>query len=149
LGLSGRLLSNARGTAFRNSATIEKERKELAWTRPPDPEVAARQHRKLVSLLEAAGHKPISFPWMIERVIPVPLPYWTGPEEVLHLMWFMSLLDTNLAVVYRRLLPVPLFELLVERGVELVDVPERNTCRSVAMCLPWPRDNSSWWQVTR
>jgi N-dimethylarginine dimethylaminohydrolase len=61
---------------------------------------------------------------MIERVIPVPLPYWTGPEEVLHLMSFMSLLDTNLAVVYRRLLPVPLFELLVQRGAELVDVPE-------------------------
>ena len=57
-------------------------------------------------------------------VIPVPLPYWTGPEDVLHLMSFISLLDTNLAVVYRRLLPVPLFELLTERAVALVDVPE-------------------------
>jgi N-dimethylarginine dimethylaminohydrolase len=34
------------------------------------------------------------------------------------------LLDADLAVVYRRLLPVPLYELLVERGVTLVDVPE-------------------------
>ena len=205
--------------AFRNSATIDKEWKELAWTRRPDPEIAAQEHRKLVSLLEAAGaqtnflpmddrtgmdslyvHDPVLITdagavilqtgkiarrgegpamqdaleswgvpilgvveggatgeagdmiWLDSRtllvgrgfrtnqpgiewlsalldslgvtVIPVPLPYWTGPEDVLHLMSFMSLLDTNLAVVYRRLLPVPLFELLVERGVDLVDVPE-------------------------
>jgi arginine deiminase len=57
-------------------------------------------------------------------VIPVPLPYWSGPEDVLHLMSFISLLDSDLAVVYRRLLPVPLFELLVARGVALVDVPD-------------------------
>jgi N-dimethylarginine dimethylaminohydrolase len=58
------------------------------------------------------------------QVIPVELPYWNGPQDVLHLMSFISLLDTNLAVVYRRLLPVPLFELLNARGFELVDVPE-------------------------
>jgi N-dimethylarginine dimethylaminohydrolase len=57
-------------------------------------------------------------------VIPVPLPYWTGPDDVLHLVSFISLLDVDLAVVYRRLLPVPLYELLVERGVKLVDVLE-------------------------
>ena len=57
-------------------------------------------------------------------VIAVPLPYWTGPDDCLHLMSFISLLDTNLAVVYRRLLPVPLYELLVERGITLVDVPD-------------------------
>jgi N-dimethylarginine dimethylaminohydrolase len=57
-------------------------------------------------------------------VIPVPLPYGDGPRDVLHLMSFMSLLDDNLAVVYRRLLPVPLFELLCERGIELVDVAD-------------------------
>jgi hypothetical protein len=39
-------------------------------------------------------------------------------------MSLMSLLDDNLAVVHRRLLPVPLFELLTERGVELVDIAE-------------------------
>jgi arginine deiminase len=58
------------------------------------------------------------------KVIPVPLPYWNGPQDVLHLMSFISLLDDDLAVVYRRLLPVPLFELLTTRGVQLVDVPE-------------------------
>ena len=57
-------------------------------------------------------------------VIPIPLPYWDGPADVLHLMSFMSLLDDNLAVVYRRLMPVFLLELLHSRGVQLVDVPE-------------------------
>ena len=58
-------------------------------------------------------------------VIPVELPYWNGPADVLHLMSFISLLDDDLAVVYRRILPVPLFELLARRGVELIDVPEQ------------------------
>jgi N-dimethylarginine dimethylaminohydrolase len=58
-------------------------------------------------------------------VIPVELPYWNGPDDVLHLMSFISLLDDDLAVVYRRILPVPLFELLSVYGVQLVDVPEQ------------------------
>jgi len=57
-------------------------------------------------------------------VIPVVLPYWNGPQDVLHLMSFVSLVDDNLAVVYRRILPVPLFELLTARGMQLVDVAE-------------------------
>jgi N-dimethylarginine dimethylaminohydrolase len=40
-------------------------------------------------------------------------------------MSFVSLLDEDLAVVYRRLLPVSLFELFNARGVQLVDVPEQ------------------------
>jgi len=58
-------------------------------------------------------------------VVPVELPYWNGPDDVLHLMSFISMLDDDLAVVYRRILPVPLFELLAASGVELVDVPEQ------------------------
>jgi N-dimethylarginine dimethylaminohydrolase len=57
-------------------------------------------------------------------VIPFPLSYWHGAGEVLHLQSFISLLDHNLAVVYRPLLPVPLFELLMERAIQLVDVPD-------------------------
>jgi len=57
-------------------------------------------------------------------VIPVELPYWNGPQDVLHLMSFISLLDEDLAVVYRRILPVPLFELLSVYGVQFVDVAE-------------------------
>src|SRR5688572_950917 len=205
--------------AFRSSAAIQAEWKELGWTRPPNLEIASREHRQLVALLEGAGarvyflpedsrtnldsiyvHDPVLITdagavilqtgkvlrrgegpavedaldawgipilgsieggataeagdmiWLDRQtllvgrgfrtnqagiewlsilmqplgvsVIPVPLPYWTGPDDVLHLMSFMSLLDTDLAVVYRRLLPVPLYELLVERGITLVDVLE-------------------------
>jgi len=205
--------------AFRSSAAIQAEWKELGWTRPPNLEIASREHRQLVALLEGAGarvyflpedsrtnldsiyvHDPVLITdagavilqtgkvlrrgegpavedaldawgipilgsieggataeagdmiWLDRQtllvgrgfrtnqagiewlsilmqplgvsVIPVPLPYWTGPEDVLHLMSFMSLLDADLAVVYRRLLPVPLYELLLERGVKMVDVLE-------------------------
>ena len=53
------------------------------------------------------------------------LPYWSGPGDVLHLMSFISLLDQDLAVVYRPLMPVGLFEDLKARGVELIDIPEK------------------------
>jgi len=57
-------------------------------------------------------------------VIPVELPYWNGPQDVLHLISFITLLDEDLAVVYRRILPVPLFELLSVYRVQLIDVAE-------------------------
>lgn len=57
-------------------------------------------------------------------VVEAPLPCWRGPEDVLHLMSMVSLLDDNLAVVYRKLLPVPLYELFQERHIEMIDVPE-------------------------
>jgi N-dimethylarginine dimethylaminohydrolase len=205
---------------FGDGVRIDTEWKDLLWTRRPDPKIASQEHRKLVSLLEAAGasvyllpedsrttidslyaHDPVltttagavilqtgkvarrgegpaiedalkswgmpilgvidgeataeagDMIWLdpttllvgrgfrtnqsgVQRlsdllrplgvtVIAVPLPYWDGPQDVLHLMSFMSLLDDNLAVVYRRLLPVPLYELLRSRGVELVDVPDQ------------------------
>jgi N-dimethylarginine dimethylaminohydrolase len=68
----------------------------------------------LIALLEPQG----------VQVEPVPLPYFNGPQDVLHLMSFMSLLDDDLALVYRRLIPVPLFELLSQRKIQLVDVPD-------------------------
>ena len=67
--------------------------------------------------------REILWPLRVE-VIAYDLPYWQGPGEVLHLMSFISLLDTNLAVVYRRLLPVAFYELLLTRGFELIDIPE-------------------------
>ena len=205
--------------AFRSQDQIEKEWKDLGYTRPPDLQAAARSHQKFVDQMKQAGtdvlylptdnrtgldslyaHDPVlvtdrgaiifqtgkvarrgegpafadafnswdvpilgtidgpataeagDMVWLdhdtllvgrgfrtnalaIEKlsdlmsplgvtVIPVELPYWNGPNDVLHLMSFISLLDDDLAVVYRRILPVPLFELLTVFGVELVDVPE-------------------------
>lgn len=51
------------------------------------------------------------------------LPHWHGRGEVLHLLSLISPLDRDLALVYPRLLPVAMVELLEERGVGLVEVP--------------------------
>jgi arginine deiminase len=70
--------------------------------------------RQLRSLLEPLNVKVLEFH----------LPYWSGPQDVLHLMSFVSLLDTDLAVVYPKLMPAVLFQLLSERGVRMVNVPD-------------------------
>jgi dimethylargininase len=57
-------------------------------------------------------------------VIAFDLPHYRGAGEVMHLMSFLSPLDTDLAVVYLPLMPVRLVELLREREIELVEVPD-------------------------
>ncbi|MEZ0235086.1 MAG: arginine deiminase family protein [Actinomycetota bacterium] len=52
------------------------------------------------------------------------LPHAEGPEACLHLMSFISPLDHDLAVVYLPMMPVRLVELLRERGIGLVEVPD-------------------------
>ncbi|MEO8437434.1 MAG: arginine deiminase family protein [Chloroflexota bacterium] len=51
------------------------------------------------------------------------VPYWRGPAELIHLMSVISPVADDLAVVYLPLLPVGLWELLVELGIRLVEVP--------------------------
>jgi arginine deiminase len=205
--------------AFRSATSIEQEWRDLAYTRAPELDRAAREHKQFVSLLSASGAEILYLPednrtgmdsiyahdavlmtnegaiilqtgkparrgegpafadafarwdvsvlgvidgsataeagdmvWLDARtllvgrgfrtnaqgiqklsellrplgasVIPVELPYWKGPGQVLHLMSFVSLIDDDLAVIYRKLMPIPLFELLNERGVQFVDVPD-------------------------
>jgi dimethylargininase len=57
-------------------------------------------------------------------VIAFDLPHFHGAGEVMHLMSLLSPLDVDLALAFQPLMPVRLVELLVERGIELVDVPE-------------------------
>ena len=52
------------------------------------------------------------------------LPHNNGEAEVMHLMSFLSPLDDDLALVYPRLAPVRLLELLAERGIRVVEVPD-------------------------
>jgi len=56
-------------------------------------------------------------------VVTVPLPHHRGRDDVFHLMSIISPVDRNLAVVYSPLMPVPFRELLLERGIRLVEVP--------------------------
>ncbi len=57
-------------------------------------------------------------------VMTAELPYYTGPEACLHLLSVISIVDSGVAVVYRPLLPVPLYLELERRGMRLVDVPD-------------------------
>jgi dimethylargininase len=60
-----------------------------------------------------------------EHVRIVDMPYHVGPSYCLHLLSAISPVDRDLAVIYPRLLPVGLWELLQERGIQTVEVPEQ------------------------
>ncbi len=60
----------------------------------------------------------------IDEIITVHLPHWQGQDDVFHLMSIISPIDTNLALVYSRLMPVSFREMLIERGIRLLDVPD-------------------------
>jgi N-dimethylarginine dimethylaminohydrolase len=57
-------------------------------------------------------------------VVAFDLSHWNGSGEVMHLMSFISPLDRDLALVYSRIAPVRLLELLAERGIGVVEVPD-------------------------
>jgi N-dimethylarginine dimethylaminohydrolase len=58
------------------------------------------------------------------EVIAFDLPHWHGAGEVLHLMSLVSPLDRDLALVYTRIAPVRLLELLADRGISVVEAPD-------------------------
>jgi N-dimethylarginine dimethylaminohydrolase len=93
---------------------------DLLWIRPDWLAVGqgfrtnSEGLRQLRSILEPLG----------VQTEPVDLPYFRGPESCLHLMSLISLLDEDLAIVYPKLLPVPLWRHLKEEGFEFVEVPE-------------------------
>ena len=60
----------------------------------------------------------------LDNVITVPLPHWTGPADCLHLMSNVSPIDSDLYLVYSKLLPVSFREYLLGRGIKLIEVPD-------------------------
>jgi N-dimethylarginine dimethylaminohydrolase len=70
--------------------------------------------RQLTELLNPLGVK----------VITVPLPHYKGPSDVFHLMSILSPVDQDLAVIYSPLMPIGFRNTLLERGFQLVEVPE-------------------------
>ena len=60
-----------------------------------------------------------------ETVHVVDLPFDRGADYCLHTLSVISMLDRDLAVVSLPLMPVHLYELLRERGVELIEIDER------------------------
>jgi dimethylargininase len=52
------------------------------------------------------------------------VPYWNGPSELVHLLSVVSPVTEDLAVVYPRLLPVGLWELLGDLSIRTIAVPD-------------------------
>ena len=72
----------------------------------------------------ASGVEQLQAAFPDAKVLSYDLPHWNGRGEVMHLMSLISPLDDDLALVYPRLAPVRLLELLAERGIETVEVPD-------------------------
>jgi N-dimethylarginine dimethylaminohydrolase len=70
--------------------------------------------RQLRSLLSPFGITVIDFQ----------MPHHKGPSDVFHLMSVLSPVDKDLAVVYSPFMPIYLRNLLLERGFDLVEVPD-------------------------
>ena len=58
------------------------------------------------------------------EVIVAEMPHYKGPSDVFHLMSVLSPVDKDLAVVYSPLMPIRFRQLLLERGFDLVEVPD-------------------------
>jgi N-dimethylarginine dimethylaminohydrolase len=54
----------------------------------------------------------------------VALPHYKGRSDVFHLMSILSPVDKDLAVVYSPLMPITFREYLLEKGYQLVEVPD-------------------------
>ena len=57
-------------------------------------------------------------------VLPVELPYYTGPQACLHLLSMISIIDYHTAVVYPHLMSVPFWQELQRRNFSLIEIPE-------------------------
>ena len=53
------------------------------------------------------------------------LPFYQGRNACLHLMSLISMVDTKSALVFKPLLPVGLWKLLVKRNINIISTPER------------------------
>jgi N-dimethylarginine dimethylaminohydrolase len=61
---------------------------------------------------------------VVPEVVGFDVPHLHGRGEILHLLSLLSPLDRDLAVAFLPLMPARLVQLLEERGVRLVEVPE-------------------------
>jgi len=61
---------------------------------------------------------------LVDEVIVAHLPHGQGPRDVFHLMSALSPVNASTAVVYSPMLSVPFREVLLERGMDLLEVPD-------------------------
>lgn len=88
---------------------------------------------QLLALLEPAGVTVHAFD----------LPVYSGEDVCLHLMSIISILDHDLALVCKAMLPVALYQTLLEHGVKLLDAPieefEASSTLSLSVLAVKPR----------
>lgn len=60
----------------------------------------------------------------IDNYVVVPMPHGEGVEACLHLMSVISIIADDMAVVYSKFMPVFFRELLIERGMQLIEVDD-------------------------
>ena len=61
----------------------------------------------------------------VDEIIVVPMPHGDGVDACLHLMSIISMVADDLAVVYSKYMPVPFRELLISRGIKLIEVNDK------------------------
>lgn len=62
---------------------------------------------------------------VVDEIIVVPMAHGEGEACCLHLMSIISMVDKDLAVVYSKYMPVFFRELLIERGMKLIEVDDK------------------------
>jgi len=62
---------------------------------------------------------------IVDEVIIVPMPHGDGVDACLHLMSIISMVAEDLAVVYSKYMPVFFRELLISRGIKLIEVNDK------------------------
>ena len=93
---------------------------DVAWL---DRETLAVGHSYRTNASGIEQLKALLEPKGIE-VIVADLPHFRGPSDVFHLMSILSPVDRDLAVVYSPLMPISFRNILLDRGYNLVEVPE-------------------------
>lgn len=94
---------------------------DVAWL---DEKTLAVGHTYRTNDSGIAQLKALLEPRGVEVVV-ADMPHFRGPSDILHLMSILSPVDRNLAVVYSPLMPIAFRKLLLNRGFELVEVPEQ------------------------
>ena len=69
------------------------------------------------------------------KVIGFDLPYFHGPDACLHLMSLISILDYNLAIVYKPFFPVELLKFLESKGFDCIDIPKKDFLDSNGLAI--------------
>jgi N-dimethylarginine dimethylaminohydrolase len=93
---------------------------DVAWL---DERTLAVGHSYRTNLEGIEQLKDLLEPKGVEIVV-VELPHYRGKQDVFHLMSILSPVDKDLAVVYSPLMPIKFRNELIERGFELIEVPD-------------------------